>query len=61
MQARVDDAEKKLAGVPKEIVVARTTALAEYQSSAEFEQVWVENFEDGVRTFIYNVWCEHPE
>ena len=39
LQARVDDAERKLVGVPKEIAAARTAALAEYQSSAEFEQV----------------------
>ena len=39
LQARVDDVERKLAGVPKEITVARTAAMAEYQSSAEFEQV----------------------
>ena len=37
LQARVDDAERKLAGVPEEIVAAKTVALAEYQSSAEFE------------------------
>ena len=39
LQARVDDAERKLAGVPEEIIAARTAAMAEYQSSAEFEQV----------------------
>ena len=39
LQAWAEDAERKLAGVPKEIVVAKTTALAEYQSSAEFQQV----------------------
>ena len=61
LQARVDDAERKLAGVPEEIVGARTAALAEYQSSTEFEQVWNENFDEGVHTFIYNVWREHPE
>ena len=61
LQARADDIERKLAGVPKEIVVAKTAALAEYQSLAEFEQVWDESFDDGVCTFIYNVWNEHPE
>ena len=35
--------------------------MAEYQSSAEFRQVRDEGFEDGVHTFIFNVWCEHPE
>ena len=39
LQARVDDAERKLAEVPEEIAAARTAALVEYQSSAEFEQV----------------------
>ena len=48
-------------GVPEETVGARTVALSEYQSSAEFEHVWVENFDEGVHMFIYNVWCEHPE
>ena len=50
-----------MAGVPEEIAAARTAALAEYQSSAEFEQVRNENFDEGVCTFMYNVWCEHPE
>ena len=61
LQARADDTERKLARVPEEIAAAKTTALAEYQSSTEFEQVRVENFDGGVRTFIYNVWREHPE
>ena len=52
LQARVDDAERKLVGVPKEIAVAKTAALAEYQSSAEFDQVWNENFDEGIRMFI---------
>ena len=37
LQARVDDAKRKLARVPEEITAARTVALAEYQSLAEFE------------------------
>ena len=45
----------------QQIVVARTAALAEYQSSAEFEQVRSENFDEGVRMFIYNISHEHPE
>ena len=61
LQAQADDVERKLAGVPEEISVAKTAALAEYQSSAEFGQVREESFDDGVRTFIYNVWREHPE
>ena len=35
--------------------------MSEYQSSTEFEQVWAENFDEGVYTFIYNVWHKHPE
>ena len=61
LQARVDDAKRKLVGVPEEIVVTKTATLAEYQSSAEFEQVQNENFDESIRTFIYNVWREHPE
>ena len=61
LQARVNNTERKLAEVPEEIVAARTAALAEYQSLTEFEQVRSENFDEGVRTFIYNIWCEHPE
>ena len=37
LQAWAKDEERKLAGVPEEIFVARTAALAEYQSSVEFE------------------------
>ena len=61
LQARVDDAERKLVVVSKEIATSRTAALAEYQSLAEFEQVWSENFDEGVCMFIYNVWREHLE
>ena len=39
LQAQAEDAERKLAGVPEEITAAKTSALAEYQSSAEFQQV----------------------
>ena len=55
LQARAEDAERKLAGVPKEIAAAKTAALAKYHSSAEFQQVQGESFDDGVRPFIYNV------
>ena len=37
LQARANDIEKKLAGVPEEIFAAKTAALVEYQSLAEFE------------------------
>ena len=46
-----------VAGVPEEIAAARTAPLSKYQFSVEFEQVPAENFDEGVRTFIYNVWC----
>ena len=59
LQAWVDDTERKLDGVPKEVAAAKIAALIEYQSSAEFEQVRSENFDEGVCTFIYNVWLEH--
>ena len=61
LQARADDSERKLAGVPGVIAAAKTGALAEYQSSVGFQQVQGESFDDGVRTFIYNVWRKHPE
>ena len=61
LQAQAEDAERKVAGFPGEIVASKTMALSEYQSSAEFELVRVDNFDEGVRTFIYNVWCEHLE
>ena len=59
--ARAEDAERKLAGVAEEIATTKTAALVEYQSSAEFQQVQGESFDDGVCTFIYNVWWEHLE
>ena len=61
LQARVDHEERKLAGVLEEITATKTMALAEYQSSAEFEQVRNENFDEGVCKFIYNVWRKHPK
>ena len=61
LQARADDAKRKLAGVPEEIATTKTATLAEYQSSAKFEQVQEESFDDGIRTFIYNVWRKHLE
>ena len=61
LQAQAEGAERRVAGVPGEIVAAKTVALFEYKSSAKFEQVCADNFDEGVRTFIYNVWREHPE
>ena len=37
LQARAEDAERKLVGVPEEITTAKIAALAECQSSAEFQ------------------------
>ena len=61
LHARVEDAKRRVARVPGEITAAKIVALSEYKSSAEFEQVCANNFDEGVRTFIYNVWHEHPE
>ena len=61
LYAGAADAKMRLVEVPREIAAAKTTSLAEYQSSAEFRQVREEGFEDGVCTFIYNVWREHPK
>ena len=59
LQARAEDVERKVAKVPGEIAAAKTAILSEYQSSAKFEQVRADNFDEGVCTFIYNIWCEH--
>ena len=61
LQARAEDTKKMLAGVPEEVVAAKTAALAEYQFSTEFQQVQGKSLDDGIRAFIYNVWREHPE
>ena len=61
LTALAEDADKKLAKVPQEIVAAKTAALAEYWSSTELEQFWHDTFDDGVRIFIFNVWQEHLE
>ena len=61
LQARAEDAERKVAEIAGEIAAARTVALFEYHSLAEFKQVCANNFDEGVHTFIYNVWREHPE
>ena len=60
MQARAEDAERKVAGVTGEIATAKTVAMSEYQSSAKFEQVCADNYDEGVRTFIYNVCARAP-
>ena len=56
MQAWAEDVERKVGGVSGEIPIAKTVALSEYQSLAELEQARANNFDEGVRTFIYNVW-----
>ena len=44
-----------------EVVVAIIVALSVHQSSAEFEQVYADNYDEGVQAYMYNVWHEHPE
>ena len=61
LTTRAEGVERKLDEVPKEIAAAKTAALAEYESSAEFEQVQRDNFDDRVRILIFNVWRECPE
>ena len=61
MHTRADDAERRLVEVPREIAATKTMTLAKYQSSVELSQVRDKGFEDSVRTFIYNVWREHPK
>ena len=61
LQALVEDTERKMVEVAEEVATAKAVALSEYQSSVEFEQVCGENYDEGVRAFMYNVWREHPE
>ena len=53
MQAQAEAAE--------EVAAAKAMALSEYQSSAEFKQVCGEQYDEGIRAFVYNIWREHPE
>ena len=43
--------------------MAATKAMtpSKYQSSAEFEQLCGEQYDEGVWAFMYNVWRKHPE
>ena len=61
LHARVEAAERKAAEVVEEVAAAKAITLLEYQSSAEFEQVCGEQYDEGVWAFMYNVWHEHPE
>ena len=61
LQARAEDTERKVVVTAEEMVAAKTMALSEYQALVEFEQVCGENYNEGIRAFMYNVWCEHPE
>ena len=61
LQARAEEVERKVAEDTKEMVAAKTVVLSEYQSSAEFEQVYADNYDEGVQEFMYNVWHEQPE
>ena len=48
LQARAEDAERKAVEAAEEVVAAKTMALSEYQPSAKFEQVYVDNYDEGV-------------
>ena len=61
LQARAEATNRKAAEITEKVVVAKAIAFSEYQSSAKFEQVYGENYDEGIRAFIYNVWREHPE
>ena len=61
LQARAEDVKRKVAESAGEVAAAKTVALSAYQSSAEFEQVCVDNYDEGVWAFMYNVWREHLE
>ena len=56
LTALVENTKKRLTEVPQEIVAAKTAALADYRSSSKLEQFRRDTFDDGVRTFIFNVW-----
>ena len=61
LQVRAEDTESKVARVTKEITEAKTMVLSEYQSLAKFKQIYANNFDEDVHTFIYNIWHEHLE
>ena len=61
LQAWAEVAKRKAAEATEDVVVAKTMALSEYQSLAEFKQVCGEYYNEGVRGFMYNIWLEHPE
>ena len=56
LQAWTEASEKKDTETAEEVVAARVMALSEYQSSAEFRQVCEEQYDEGVRAFLFNVW-----
>ena len=41
--------------------MARDVVLSKYQLSAEFQQVCEEQYDEGVWTFLYNMWSKHPK
>ena len=61
LQAWVEATERKAAKPIEEVVAAKAMALSKYQSLAEFEQGCREQYDEGVRTFMYNVWLKHPK
>ena len=54
LQARAEDAERKAVKATEEVATTKIVAFSEYQSSAEFEQVCVDNYDEGVWAFMYN-------
>ena len=61
LQARAEAVERKAAKDAEEVVAAKAIVLSEYQSSTEFEQVYGEQYDEGVQAFMYNFWGEHLE
>ena len=61
LQAWAEDADRKVPKTVGDVAAAKTMALSEYQSSVEFEQVCADNYDEGVRAFMYNVWRENFE
>ena len=47
-QAQAEDVKRKVAETAGEVPMAKIVTLIEYQSSAEFKQVYVDNYYEGV-------------
>ena len=61
LQVHAEVPKRKVAEVTEEVAAARAIALSEYQSSDKFQLVCGEQYDEGVRAFLYNVSREHPE